>query len=154
MTIQEALDRIDLMRPNMVEKTVKIAALSELDGLIFREIILNHEDGRPRPMTPMEEIIWLSPEKRTYGSGNPPVPPPEPQFPGYTMETDPGTELLVKFPYDEIYTWWLASKVDWANQEMDKYNNDRTLFNSAYDTYSDWYTRTHMPRQRSREFRR
>lgn len=155
MQIQEALDRIDMMRPNMVKKEVKIAALSELDGLVYREIILNHESGdRRRPMTPMEQIIFLSPEERTF-TGEPAEEEKkaEETFEGYTVMTDPGTELLVSFPYDEMYIWWLASKIDWQNMEIDKYNNDRTLFNNAYDTYSDWYTRNHMPKQRVREFR-
>lgn len=151
MTIQEALDRIDLMRPNMVAKEIKVAALSELDGLVWREIIKNHEDGTQRRLTPEEQILFLSPEDRTIGQET--EEETEETFAGYTIETDPGTELLVGFPYDEIYTWWLASKVDWQNQEFDKYNNDRTLFNNAYDTYSDWYTRNHMPKRRVREFR-
>lgn len=151
MTIQEALDRIDAMRPNMLKREIKIAALSELDGLIYREIISNHEDGGSRPMTPGERIIFLSPEQRAQAEE-------EEQaeavlFKGYSNETDPGTELLVGFPYDEIYTWWLASKISWTNMEIDRYNNDRALFNNAYDTYSDWYTRTHMPKQLTREFR-
>lgn len=161
MTIQEALDRIDIMRPNMLKKEFKIAALSEVDGLIYREIILNHEDEERRLMTPGEQIIFLSPEMRTHwmtpemreAAGITEEESQEQGFTGYTMETDPGTELLVKFPYDELYTWWLASKVDWQNMEIDKYNNDRTLFNNAYDTFSDWYTRNHMPKQRTREFR-
>lgn len=150
MTIQEALDRIDMMRPNMMKKEIKIQALSELDGLIWREIIQNHEDGSEKPMTIMEQIVFLSPEERTIGETEDEQ---TQEFPGYTIETDPGTVLLAPFPYDEVYTWWLASKADWQNQEIDKYNNDRTLFNNAYDTLSDWWTRTHMPKQRSREFR-
>lgn len=156
MTIQQALDKIDIMRPNMLDKAFKIAALSELDGLIWKEIILNHEDGRGRPMTPGEQIIFLSPEQRTYwqeGSEDSQEDETAEGYRGYTAETDPGTELLARFPYDEIYLWWLASKVDWQNMEIDKYNNDRTLFNNAYELYSDWYTRTHMPKQRTREFR-
>ena len=154
MRIQEALDKIDQMRPNMVRKEIKIAALSELDGLIWQEIIRNHEQPGERRLSPAEEILFLPPEERTYWlSPEDPRRPAEAEFRGYTVETDPGTEMLVKFPYDEVYIWWLASKIDWQNQEMDKYNNDRTLFNNAYDTYSDWYTRTHMPRQRTREFR-
>ena len=142
MTIQEALDRIDLMRPNMVAKAIKVAALSELDGLVWKEIIKNHEDGTPAPLTPDEQILFLSPEERTIGTE---AEEEEEEFTGYTVDTDPGTELLVGFPYDEIYTWYLAARVDWQNQEFDKYNNDRALFNNAYDTFSDYYTRTHMP---------
>lgn len=150
MKIQEALDRIDIMRPNMMPKHFKIAALSELDGLIHREIIKNHTSGQPRPMTLMEQIINLSPEDRQIP---PEGPEPEEDFTGYTVETDPGTELLAPFPYDEIYLYWLASKVDFQNLEMDKFNNDRTMFNNSWEALSDWYTRTHMPKQRVRELR-
>lgn len=150
MRIQEALDRIDMMRPNMMKKEFKVAALSELDGRIWSEIIKNHEDGLPRPLTPAEQIYFLPPEER--GTETEPDDQPE-DFPGYTMETDPGTELLAPFPYDEIYLYWLASKVDFQNLEMDKYNNDRILFNTAWNDLGDWYTRTHMPKQRVREIR-
>lgn len=124
MTIQEALDRVDLMRPNSMRKEFKIAALSEIDGLIYREIISRH--------------YKLEDEEET-------------ELPEYTEDTEPGTVLLAPFPYDEIYTYWLCCKVDFQNLEMDKYNNDRELFNNAYDTLSDYWTRTHMPKQRHRE---
>ena len=149
MNIQEALDRIDVMRPNMMEKAFKIAALSELDGRIHQEIIRNHEDGHRPPMTLMERIIFLSPEQRRTEAWI----PEEEEFRGDTTETDPGTELLAPFPYDEIYTYWLATKVDLQNQEMEKYGNDRILFNNAWNELNDWYTRTHMPKQRVKELR-
>ena len=149
MRIQEALDRSDMRRPNMVKKEFKIAALSELDGQIWKELIQTHESGNAPPMTPMERIIHLSPELREAAEEQ----AEEETFTGYTMETDPGTELLAPFPYDEIYLYWLASKVDFQNLEPDKYNNDRQMFNSAWVALSDWYTRTHMPKQRVREFR-
>ena len=150
MNIQEALDKIDIMRPNMMKKQIKIAALSELDGMIYQEIIRIHESGNQPPLTMMEQIILLSPEERTIGTTEAET---EEGFTGYTMETDPGTELLAPFPYDEIYLYWLASKVDFQNLEMDKYNNDRVMFNSAWTELSDWYTRTHMPKSRVRGIR-
>ena len=127
MTIQEALDRVDIIRPNGLKKINKIAALSELDGLIRKEIIDRHYQTRD------EEV-------------------PGP-YEGYTEETDPATELLAPFPYDEIYTYWLCCKVDYQNLEMDKYNNDRLMFNNAFDTLSDYWTRTHLPIQLNRELR-
>lgn len=42
MKIQEALDRIDLMKPNAVSTGQKIMWLSELDGLIWEEVITTH----------------------------------------------------------------------------------------------------------------
>lgn len=124
MTIQEAIDRVDMLKPNKQPEEFKIKWLSELDGLIHREIILKHaHSGRMR------------------------------HFDGYDEDTNPGQVLLAPYPYDEIYTWWLMSKVDLQNQEIDKYNNDRTLFNNAYDTLSDWWTRNHMPITTVREIR-
>ena len=32
--------------------------------------------------------------------------------------------------------------------EIGKYNNTRSLFNTAYQTYTDYYNRTHLPKQR------
>ena len=124
MTIQTAIDRLDAMKPNMMDRKIKIAALSELDGLIHREIILKH---------------WPAGDQLTYE--------------GYDEGTDPGTELLAPFPYDEMYVFWLMCRVDLANMELDKYNNDRQLFNSGYDMFHDWWRRTHMPLTRVRELR-
>ena len=122
MNIQTAIDRADEMKPNMMSRELKIAALSELDGLIHREIILKHEHPE---------------ESET--------------FTGYTKDTDPGTELIAPWPYDEIYGYWLMARIDEQNLEMDKYENDRAKFNAAYDMFHDWWRREHMPLSRNRE---
>ena len=119
MNIQEALDMADAMKPNMMSDRVKIAFLQQLDQQIYYEILLKHEH------TEEEEVL-----------------------PEYDTDTDRGTELLVPDPYGtEMYPYWLMSKIDTLNQETDKYNNDRALFENAYDTMSDWWTRTRMPIQ-------
>ena len=69
----------------------------------------------------------------------------------FTNDTDPGTVLIVPDPYSMLYPYWLMSKIDLQNLEMDKYNNDRTLFENAYDTMHDWWNRTKMPIARHRE---
>ena len=123
MTIQEALDMADAMKPNMMDRAMKIRYLSMLDGMIYHEILLRHEHD---------------PEEETE--------------PNYTEDTDPGTVLLVPDKYaEDLYTHWLMSKIDLQNLEMDKYNKDRTLFENAYDTMHDWWNRTKMPIARHRE---
>ena len=77
----------------------------------------------------------------------------DPERPAYASDTSTSTVLLVSSPHDMLYVYWLITQIDHMNMEMDKYNNDRALFQNAYDQYSDWYTRTHMPIQRVREFR-
>ena len=115
MNIQKALDLADSMKPNMMAKHVKIAFLQELDQKIYKEILLKHKH---------EEEEENMPE---YGDG------------------DEGKDLLVPAPYDILYMYWLMSKIDLLNQEIDKYNNDRALFENAYEEMSDWWTREHMP---------
>ena len=45
MTIREAIDRVDGVKPNAFTKFEKINWLSELDGKIFEEIMRTHEDS-------------------------------------------------------------------------------------------------------------
>ena len=122
MTIQAAMDMADQMKPNRMTERVKRAYLTEIDQLIYEEILLKHAH------TAEEEVK-----------------------PFYDDDTDPGTEMLVPPPYDMLYVYWLMSKIDLLNQEMDKYNNDRALFENAYDTMHDWWNRTRMPVQRHRQ---
>lgn len=77
----------------------------------------------------------------------------DPERPAYDADTPTTTELLVASPHDMLYVYWLITQIDHLNMEMEKYNNDREIFQNAYDSFSDWYTREHMPTQRTREFR-
>lgn len=123
MTIQEAIDRIDSLKPNKFKVEQKIAWLSELDGMIFQELMSTHQN------------------------------PPVTAFDGYEDCTAMDTQLLAPFPYTEVYQHYLAMQMDLSNAELQKYQNDKTLFNSVYMTLSDYYTRTHMPVQKVHFFR-
>ena len=116
MTIQEALDMADELKPNMMQEGTKIRFLSELEGKIYHEIIMKHEHENM-------------------------------DMPVYDDETATDTELLAPAPYDMVYVYWLISRIDHMNQEMDKYNNDRILFENAWGELSDYWTREHMPLQ-------
>ena len=123
MTIQEALDQLDEMKPNMMSRRLKLKYLTEIEQLIFDEIIMRHEHD-----------------------------PELTQKPVYSEDSDPGGVLLIPDPYSSLYLYWLMTKVDMQNQEDARYNIDRQHFENAYDTMSDWYTREHMPVSKVREF--
>ena len=122
MTIGKAIEITDSLKNNKYKRADKVRWLSELDALIWQELISTHEtmDGR-------------------YTI--------EPVFLGYPEDVPDDTELLVKFPNDTMYLLYLQSQIDLHNAEITKYNNSRQLFNNAYLTYTDWYNRTHMPKQ-------
>lgn len=135
MKLQQAIDRVDEMRPNLTGRELKVAWLSELDGLVWRELILKHQ---------MTQEEW---NRYPHDEWN------RPQMPVYDPDTDPGTELLVREPYDSLYVYWLMSRIDEQTMEWEKFNNDRAMFNGAYESFSDYLTRTHMPIGRIRELR-
>lgn len=124
MTLQEALDLTDEMKPNMMSRKLKIKYLQEIEQLIWAEIVLKHEHTAETEVKP-----------------------------AYTEDTDPGTALAVPDPYSMVYVYWLMTKIDMMNQEDGRYNVDRAHFENAYQTMSDWWTRTFLPVSRNRELR-
>ena len=121
MTVSEAIALVDRLKPNKFTPEDKVKWLSEIDGLIVRELVDTHENS-----------------------------PLAGDFAGYvSIEESGGTELLAPYPYDILYRWYLESQIDLGNMEIAKYNNSKTLFNNAYLTYTDHYNRTHMPKRRS-----
>lgn len=115
MKLQEAIDRADRTKPNMLPRELKVAWLAELDGMVIRELEQTHEGG--------ESVIYT----------------------GYNEQTPPDTVLRVPEPYSSVYVWYLIANMDLMTGELDKYSNDHALYNNAYMTYSDYYTRTHRP---------
>lgn len=116
MTIFDAINRIDAIKPNSYTQLEKVRALSTLDGIIKNSIIDTHEGS--------EDVVFAE----------------------YTQETNLTTELLVPAPYDVIYLYWLESTIDYWNGETGKYNNSIELYNAAYSEFEKYYNRTHMPK--------
>lgn len=150
MTIEEALSITDEMKPNMMRRNLKLKYLTEIEQLIWHEIICKHYSNDYTPPAPYNPET----DPLNVGWGQLPIQTPEPdEAPEYDEESDQGTELLIPDPYSMVYVYWLMSKVDIQNQEDARYNIDRAHFETAYKTMSDWYTRKHMPVQRTREIR-
>lgn len=122
MTIIEAINRIDSLKPNNYTPEEKIKWLSTLDGNIKTEIVDTHEGS--------ENVT----------------------FNGYEVDMPLDTVLLVPAPYDDIYLKWLEAQIDYANGETPKYNNSMIMYNSAYSAFQRHYNRTHMPIGKSFKF--
>ena len=122
MTIIEAINKVDVLKPNSYTQTEKVKWLSNLDGVIKSEIIDTHEGG--------EDIV----------------------FNGYEDTTPVETEMLVPYPYDDLYIKWLESQIDYNNAEYQKYNNSTTAYNNAYSAFERYYNRQHMPKQTKMKF--
>ena len=123
MTIQQAIAQVDEMKPNMMSTSLKVAKLNEIESIIHDEIVMAHEHTQEQAVPP-----------------------------NYDDATDPGTVLILKAPDDVVYVYWLMCEIDKQNMEYDKYNNDKILFQDAYDEATNRWTRLHMPVQRTGEF--
>lgn len=169
-TINEVLERTNRVRPDAIDDETKAAWLIELDGQLFREVILRHRvHPGPCKKGPVEVCPvcggWGVDE---YGKPNEPVegetPTPPcwscwldfsfceecgwtelPKYPKTFPEEGDAPELLVPEPYDGLYDLYIWSKTDFVNREMDNYNNSAAAYNAALDEWKKAYNRTHMP---------
>jgi hypothetical protein len=69
------------------------------------------------------------------------------ESPSYDYETDQDKDLLVPAPFDIIYFHYLSAKIDFTEGEINSYNNNMSLYNTAYDDFAAYYRRNHMPKR-------
>ena len=116
MRIDEILADVDEIKPNTYDDNVKLRWLSELDGKIFDQIILTHEHEVPE-----EGELTFEPYQSL------------------------SEDLLVPFPYTDLYRHYLFAMIDYSNGETDRYQNSMVMFNASYQEFTNWYNRTHKP---------
>ncbi|MBO4418984.1 MAG: hypothetical protein J5789_04070 [Oscillospiraceae bacterium] len=116
MTIRDAIDQADQLRPNELDLLTKLRWLSRLDGKICTELLAAFA-GEPVEIVPYEDQA----SKLT-------------------------TPLVIPFPYDELYPRYLAMRIDLEHGELERYNNDAALFNRLWQTTAAHYCRTHSPK--------
>lgn len=122
MKLFEAIERIDSLKFNTYSQNDKVEWLSRLDWSIKKNIIDLHDGA--------DDV----------------------SFNGYDDATDMQTELLVPPPFDEVYLRWLEAQIDYHNGEYDKYNAAIIMYNTAFESYANYYKRTHMPVSRGSRF--
>ena len=129
MTLIQAVNEADNLKPNMYGLPEKIKWLSRLDQRIFEEVLLMHElsDEEKEPF--MVEIDG----KRIFS------------FCAYN-ENDQEKELIVQEPYDEMYVHWLSAQIDWNNREYAGFNATNAVFEATYTAFRNAFNRTHMPK--------
>ena len=109
----EAILQADRLRPNEIPAAEKLRWLSALDGQLHLELLSAFTEA-PAP------------------------------FSGYDGETElQSTQLLVPWPYDELYPRYLVMRLDLEHGELDRYNNDAALFNRLCQRFAAHYNRVH-----------
>ena len=67
----------------------------------------------------------------------------------FAIPSDEEDELLIDAPYDEVYVKYLRMRIDEANNDSARFVNARIIYNEAYNEFSAYYNRNHMPKQRA-----
>ena len=180
MTIIEAITRADSLKPNTYTPCDKIKWLSTLDGIIKENIIETHEGceveniyaGDTAPTETKDLMYWIDTFEEPYvlkqyikendtwefvatkyiritapGVGAALI-----KFLGYNDDTDVDTVLLVPAPFDNIYISWLESRIDYANGEINRYQNSSLMYNTDYINYANYYNRNNMPIGNKRKY--
>lgn len=112
MTIREAIDICDNLKPNQYSEEIKLAWLNNLDAQIHRDIIKTHEGWDGKDFIPYEDY---------------------------------DKELIVPFPYTDIYPACLKMHIDDENADNGRYNNSATMYNAYYDDFAKDYNKKHKP---------
>ena len=65
----------------------------------------------------------------------------------YKYPDDLEREPMVPFPHDDIYRYWLTTQIDYTDGEYLKYNGNLTMFEFAYNEFTNWFLNTYDPAQ-------
>ena len=122
MKVLEAIEIADDIVRNTVSEDRKIKWLKALDGKVYLDVIDTHEN------ITLTDNSWT---KHILG---------EPL-------TDTMGDLIVEFPYDELYIDYLLSKIYIELNEVERANNAMMLFNDEYKEYKNYINRTFVPKQ-------
>lgn len=115
MTIAEAISNVDKLKPNGYTESQKMSWLSNLDGMVFKEVFQTHENS------PVES------------------------FEGYDKAPMDTELLIPYPYDEDVYNYFLQKNIDKENGEIAKYNQSAVLYNNALLSFINYYNRNHMP---------
>ncbi len=111
------------------------------------ELLALVDDEKPNQYSAQMKTVWLSEVEGmvvdnilNMAEGS------KIEFDGYNYETDYEKELLVPLRFADLYTNYLAAKIDYKNGETERYNNSVAMFEASYEAYAAYYRRNHMPK--------
>lgn len=121
MTAKEIIDMVDDLSPNHYTEAQKLGWLKSVDGKIFHEVILTHYSA------PWDMPVW---DEESFSADS---------------------EMIVQAPYaEDLYTYYLMSRIAAANSEVAKYDQFASLYNQAFSDWANWYNRTRIPVKKGR----
>lgn len=67
-------------------------------------------------------------------------------FTPYNYDEDSEKVLAIPDRFSDVYVNYLYAKIDYTQNEIDRYNNDVASFEASYLDFSSWHLRHNMPK--------
>lgn len=104
------------------------------------KVIEQLDNVKPNAYSEEVKLGWISTldgmvKKFVIEEDVPPVP--------YAYPDDMNKELVIEYPFDDVYCLYLASMVDFYNKEYGEYNNSAAMFDYRFTDYKKAYIREH-----------
>jgi len=103
----------------------------------LKEAIKNADNLRPNALSDEQKASWIYEVEAIISEMK------EETMPTNSFPQD--SELLMEYPYDNIYELYLSAKIDYANEEFSLYANDMVIYNDALGKAQAWYRRNNKP---------
>lgn len=147
MKLYELIENADALEPNQYSFEQKLGWLSELDGQIYREVILAHESdsedgGDSAGNAGVPDDNGAAPD--TQGASEDSA---EAFVPGFVPYPNGDSRPIVPFPYQSLYVHYLRAQIALNNGEAARANQYIAQYNAVFTQWQNAYNRTHMPRE-------
>lgn len=176
ITVSDVLHEADLMRPNAVDKALKMKFLNQIEAEIFdyyeefypaAEEFVNNVEAR--------ETFWREKEKSEDESALPErsegkITVSVPQEGGVSVgdplnmgaessglitvrkfrpyeDTEDDAVMLLDSRFSEVYTSYIKAKLDYLEDETTNYVNDVQMHNAEKEAWLSWMQNTHQRRE-------
>lgn len=115
--------------------------------MTYQEVIERADREKPNAFTTQEKMAWVASLEGKLAANVFLMDIEEIRALQHRHPDDLEDELMVTWPHDDIYVFWLEAMIDRANGEDDKYANSMQLYNAAYSDFVAWFVRTYEPAQ-------
>ena len=142
MKAREAIDRARQLRPAAMQETAALYYewLTEVEHEVVEHMNRHEDPDRAAAATAASmDPLNIGPERAEYTLKD------WQDDVSYT-EDDEEEEMLLPERFQMVYVYRLMCEIDLMNGETERYNNDATLYNQAFNEWKAWYRRHNKPR--------
>lgn len=142
MTLSELIAKVSQVRPSEYDKDDLTQWVNEVEFLAW-DTVIGHAE---HPRIPVGDPVTVRAGEDNYKPDDD-RPPKPPKYRPYVYEVDAERQLLIPDQFNEVYTTYLFSKIDFNNAEIERYSMEQQMFEAEWQTYAAWYRRTHTPKR-------